>query len=459
MTIRDSVRGWIINLLDLQEISNPVERKRVERLAELRSYYDGVHKEQLKVKAGKYNDNLAVNFCGLIVDKSVSALVGDPEDGRGLSWTFPSESGETVPASIVWLNAQWEANKKYIFLHKNALSGAESGYPCIKIIPDGYGNLRLLNMNPMLLTVETDEQDAEKVEEYCIKYSITEDGKTVSYREETSRQDNGTWLVETKRQSGGKFELQKSILWLYPFPPILDWQNLPVTDSPYGRSDIEGIIPIQDRYNFLVSNISKIIRIFAHPMRYGRNLNAQMDENGFKSGPDDLTLFNGDGEIVQLPPVGDLPGAMQFLQSLRESAFSLSREIDTQSMKDKVGAITNFALKVLYRDFLDKLGTKRLLYGAAYQELNRRMLVLGGYEPETCVIQWPDPLPQNEVEETSALTSDLNNKLVSIRTAQEARGYDPEVESERMAEESTASANVGSSLLNEFLKTGRNGSQ
>ena len=88
MTIRDTVRSWLINLLDLDSLDMEA-RARAERLAEFRDYYEGAHKKQLRVKQGKMDDNITVNLCGLIVDKSVSALVGDPEDGRGQSERYP----------------------------------------------------------------------------------------------------------------------------------------------------------------------------------------------------------------------------------------------------------------------------------------------------------------------------------------------------------------------------------
>jgi hypothetical protein len=136
--------------------------------------------------------------------------------------------------------------------------------------------------------------------------------------------------------------------------------------------------------------------------------------------------------------------------------FLLAREVDISSMKDKAGVLTNFAMKVLYRDFLDKLGTKRMLYGDAYTELNRRLLILGGYEGEECTIQWPDPLPVNEQEETTALQADMNMGLVSTQTAQEIRGYDPEKEEERMGEKKGSEQNAGALLLRDFFATGGN---
>jgi hypothetical protein len=210
-----------------------------------------------------------------------------------------------------------------------------------------------------------------------------------------------------------------------------------------------------------MSNISKVTRLFAHPQRYARNLSAQMRTNPktgeaeMALGPDEMPAFTGDGEIVQLQPAGDVTGMLEYAQVIRGLIFSLAREVDIESLKDKVGAITNFGLRILYRDFLDKLGTKRMLYGAAYQELNRRLLQLGGYEPETCEISWPDPLPVNETEETQGLQVDMGLGLVSKQTAREIRGYDNKNETERMTNEATSANNAGGLILENFFKTGR----
>jgi hypothetical protein len=457
-TIRNGLRSWIMT----GDVDEEV-RKRKERLILYQEYYEGNHIRQLRVKPGKYDDNLAINIVGLIADKAVSALVGDPADGQGLTWTFESETVDATPPQIEWLNAQWEANHQQIFLHKNALQGAESGIPAVKTVPDGAGNIRLVNINPLTLTVDTDAQDVETPTAYHIEYNTIENDRQVAHREDTIPNNDTSWLVNTMKQIGDKWEqVGPSVLWPYPFPPLLVWQNLPALDCVYGRSDIENIIPIQDKLNFHVANCSKMSRLFATPQRYGKNLSQQIevDQNTgrktLQSGPDEMWMFQGgaDSEIVQLPPAGDIPGLIALIGMLREFMFMTAREIDIALIKDKAGALTNFNMKALYRDFLDKLGTKRMLYGDAYTELNRRMLILGGYAGEECVINWPDPLPVNTVEETASVQSALNMGLISKQTAADELGYDWEQESKRMSEEATASQNAGSVLLNTFLKTG-----
>jgi hypothetical protein len=457
MSVKDSLKTWLINLLDLGDVSDTAYSNRAEQIARLEAYYGGDQPEQLKVKPGKFNDNLVVNLGKVIIDQAVSALVGDPADGAGVTWTFPSETGEEVPAHVEWLNNQWQANNQEIFLHRNALGGAKTGFPAIKLVPDGSGNIRLVNIKARLLTVEVDEQDEDKVEEYIIRYRVMEDNQTINYRETTVPNNSETgWIVTTERQRGaGRWEaVGPSVAWPYEFAPILAWQNLPCDYSVYGLGDLECVIPILDRYNFTISNISKLVRLYAHPNRYGKNLTAQMEDGGFKMGPDDLPLFYGDGEIAQLPTDSDLPAAIQYLSVLRELAFTVAREVDQAVFKDKVGAITNMGIRLMYKNALEKLGTKRMLYGNAYTELNRRMLILGGYPEEECIINWPNPLPENETEETTALQADLNMGIVSKQTVAEARGYDWTQEQERMNDEKANGDNAGSLLLQNFFKTG-----
>jgi len=53
-----------------------------------------------------------------------------------------------------------------------------------------------------------------------------------------------------------------------------------------------------------------------------------------------------------------VPGAVQHSMNLRQIIFDVTRNMDISSMKDKVGALTNFGLRILFFDALNKLATK-----------------------------------------------------------------------------------------------------
>jgi len=135
--------------------------------------------------------------------------------------------------------------------------------------------------------------------------------------------------------------------------------------------------------------------------------------------------------------------------------FDISRSVDLDSLTDKLGALTNFGLRVLYQDALSKLEEKRGLFGEGIVEINHRLLELAG-APDTDggVVFWPDLLPENNMENAQALRTDLELGLVSKQTAAGKRGYMWTDEEERIASETAAGDNIGAALLRTFSQGG-----
>jgi hypothetical protein len=168
-------------------------------------------------------------------------------------------------------------------------------------------------------------------------------------------------------------------------------------------------------------------------------------------GADEMVMINGPDAMLQnLEMQSDLASSREFRDELKAALMEISRTVDLSSMKDKVGALTNFGLRVLYNDALDKCSTKRDIFGDMLTELIHRLLVLDNRPGESGKVVWPDPLPVNETEEVQAYGFDLDNGLVSKQTISERRGYDWEQEQERMDEEKQAGDNIGSMLLRAF---------
>ncbi len=249
--------------------------------------------------------------------------------------------------------------------------------------------------------------------------------------------------------TGGRWQPVSETPWPYDFPPMIHWQNLPSLDGPTGLTDIPAdVLALQDRINFSSSNLSKIVRLFAHPQRFGRNLG---NTTTMQMGPDDMPVFSGEGaEVVQLPPVGDLTAALEVFRSLRQALFDITRSVDIDSMQDKLGGLTNFALRVLYQDNLAKIATKRELMGDALEEINRRVQILSGMQPIPSTVVWPDFLPASATEATAAAQADLNMGIVSRQTVSTQRGYDWEQEQGRIGEEKQGETNLGAEILRAF---------
>ena len=137
--------------------------------------------------------------------------------------------------------------------------------------------------------------------------------------------------------------------------------------------------------------------------------------------------------------------------NLRQSFFDISRTVDITSMADKLGALTNFGLRVLFMDSLAKLATKQELYGEALVELNHRLLVIGELDPvDGGEVIWGDPIPQNEAEEMQYIERQLALGLISKYSAQLQLGLDPEEEMERIENEAAANTTVGEAILQAF---------
>lgn len=437
-------------------------------------YRYGKQPAQLKVKPGQFDDNLTVNFSGLIVDRSVSDMLGD-----GIVFDLPGEEDSPEQA---YINGLMDANHSDILLLKAALAAADGGNGYIKMIPDGVVGQdgetypRLVVLNPKHITIETLPEDHEMVIRYVIQYTLTDkDGKEKGYREITEHvpptvdgegvETGGNfWTVTNYETMNGRWEQVNQTTWEWYFPPIIHWQNLPNPYSAIGKPDLtDDIIELQDRINYLAANESKIIRYFAHPMRWGKNLGKY---ETIESGPDKMLIVGDEGEIFQLDQLGDLAAANAFLGFTRQALFDISRTVDLDSLQDKLGSLTNFGLRVLHKDSLAKIDTKRLLFGTALLAMVSRLLEMKGFEnTDAGTIIWDDPIPQNEVEQMEMLEKQIDLGLVSKETAStelgrtwlaedvEGNPTGEKVKIEREQEEARLQNDtIGGELLNRFIR-------
>ena len=440
--IRTRLLNWMFGSMD------DAYSERVDYIMDRREYRLGMQKQFIKVRPNQADDNLTMNFVGLIVERSVSMLFG-----KGVRFEY----GEDEAAQEL-INEVWQANDQNVLLHRLGTFGADGGMCFVKVVPREGKPLRLVGLDPSLMDIHTDPDDWQKVTAYVIQYKTLKDGKEVGKREITQLDDSGlTWTIteyENSDSTGHKWQqVGEPVAWEYEFPPITHWQNLPNVMDAWGMPDITNdVINLQDRINFVSSNISKIIRLYAHPPRWGKGLGNMKD---LTLGPDDMIVVGDNGEINQLESIGDMGASLAFLNVLRQSMMDITRTVDISSLHDKIGALTNFGLRVLYQDALQKLGTKRELYEEGLQELNKRILALNGMDdaPE-CEVTWIDPLPDNEKEEAMAVEADLRMGIVSRQTVSEKREYDWETEQERMSGEQLAGDNLGANLLRAFDTNG-----
>lgn len=459
MSFTDTIRNWLWTVLTPPDgVDNLALRERIETIARYRDYYYGTQRKQIKTRPGQADDNLVLNFVQLVVERSISMMFGN-----GITFRLP---GNPEDQNQLYVNGAWAANHQSILLHKIAQLGSLSGTCYLKIVPDavqykGTVYPKLVMLDPALMTIDTDTEDIDTVTRYTMRFVVSGPRGDVARKEVTERvvTDMGIvtgWKISdwySSQGTGGRWVLDREYDWPFDFAPIVHWQNLPNAGSIYGRSDVEDIIDLQDRINFIASNISKIIRYHAHPKTWGRNVGQKTDANW---GPDEMVIFTSpDATVQNLEMQSDLASSQQYLVALRQALFDIARTPDFTSVKDKLGALTNFGLRVLFQDALAKIHTKQELYGEALEEINRRMLIIANIEPaDGGEVIWPEVLPSQESEQIAGLAFDLQNGLVSKQTASVARGYTWEDEQERIEEEKASADNVGAAILRAFNNGG-----
>lgn len=454
----------------LEELASNEHEARVQVMRRNWLYYEGKHRKPLLPDKSGVDDNVILNKMRLIVNKAVSSLMGTTDQGAIKGPDFDvvdrDETQEEVSAprrlmrsigralkpkaqpsdNQKRLDAIWKANKKAIFLQDMGVSGANTGHVYVKLLPDGAQdpdtgekNLpRFILLNPENCTVFWDAEDITRVLWYRYEYEYETGARRVTrVREDTVRnltdkgEDMGSWRVVTYEATGsigaivGKWTEKTTVDWPFPWSPVHAWKNQPAPFSFYGQDDIRETGNVQDGLNFTASNIQRIIKYHAAPRTIGTGFEAEDIQetavNRFYS------IAAADAKVYNLEMQSDLSSSMAYVSLLESGIFDSAGQLNPRTVQDKLGAITNFGLRVLNQDSLQVTGTKRLLYGEGLVELCQHGLETVGVTNAKVEAHWPDPLPTDPFSTAQALDIDRRNGL-SQETYLERRGYDPEAE-------------------------------
>jgi len=416
------------------------EGARLEKYKRAWLYYRGDQRRQLKVKTGQPDDNVILNMNRLIVDKSAAFLFGKEP-------VFELQEGETTPAEEA-LERIWQRNRKMTLLNEIALSGGITGDVFVKMVPEEGQPPRLVNVPAEYCRAYWDTDDIDDVWLFRIQWVAADrNGKGVVRRQDIEK-DNTRWQITNLIAKGGqRWEPDAEnpdITWGYDWPPIIHCQNLLCPGAYYGDADIEDVSE-QDGINYIASKIQRIIRYHQHPKTIG---------TGFKPGDIQITedealiLPSAEAKLWNLEMQSDLSASLAFMDRLISWYLAGARVPRIDPAVINVGALSGFALRVLYGDLLEKTNVKQQTYGDMLIELNRRMLELGGQGAENVTtIHWQDPLPKDERAEAEADGFELDRGLASKETVRSRRGLDNEAELARLQAEEVSEGNIGALLV------------
>lgn len=414
-------------------------RRRQELFGLFWDYYRGKHRRPLKVRADQANDNVIVNYARRVVDKSVAFLFGGQ---AAPSFEVGDEKAEK------YLAAAWGGTdeRRAMLLQEIGLNGGVCGTAFVRLYePQQRGDLpRIVALNPSLMDVITNADDIDEVISYRIAWRNGQDWK----RHRIDSQEDGQWVItEEISEKGGNWRPVLETLWPYTWAPVFWCQNRPNPVGVWGVSDLEEA-DINDAINFTASNISRILRYHAHPRTIGTGFTAPELQN---TAVDQFwSIPKSEAKVFNLEMQSDLASAYQFWAGLREAFSKITGVPDLDPATVNVGALSGFALRILYGDLLELTNVKRNTYGEMLAGINAGLLELGGFGEGVAVRnRWGDPLPVDEGARVQGLGLDRQQGL-SLETYLEQRGYDPERELARIQQEQAQRTTLGEELLRSF---------
>lgn len=401
-------------------------------------YYEGRHPLPLVVKPNAPDDNVIVNLARPVVDKGISLLFG-----KEVTWQIDETATETSGAEQ-FLDDVWTANKKMALLHEVGQNGALAGLAAVKINPrpeDKQRPYRLINLDPKNLEIFTADEDIDDVWRYRIEYTTSDDRGNPCHKRQDITRDGGRWLIDDymcndldTEWAGDKAwkRVAPTVEWPYSLPPIVHCKNLPCANAVWGYGDLEDV-RLNDALNLIASSTRKILRLHASPQTVARNFNPAMlrrDANMIWEIPEGT-----DGELFNLEMQSDLKSSHEFYQSLRSAFYAMGRMPDVAQIGD-LGALTNFGLRVLFADALERTATKQMMYGDLIMQINRTLCLIGGKGDDvTTKLTWPDPLPVNQKENVETVAAELATGLTSDETLAGQLGRDYTDEQKRLGDE------------------------
>jgi len=426
-----------------QQRQDNERHERLERIKAAWQYYNGEHPKPLAVRPQAPDDNVIINLARPVVDKGISLLFG-----KGVEWQVDETASSTTPVER-FLAEVWAANDKMVLLTELAQNGALAGVAAIKIVPrpgDAGRPYRLVNIDPANLDIKCNDEDVDEVERYRIEYTTCDDkGNEVVKRQDITAVENEAtdvvhqWTIQDFEANGADktfVPVSEPIVWPYALPPIVHCKNLPLANCVWGVGDLEDV-RLNDALNLIASSTRKILRLHASPQTVAKGFDPGLlrrDANQIwwipESGPDT--------DIKNLEMQSDLASSLAFYRDLRAAFYAQGRMPDVSQIGN-LGALTNFGLRVLFADALERTATKRLVYGGLIQRVNRTLALIAGKGDNVMVsLTWPDPLPVNGKELVETITAEQATGLVSDETLTGNLGYDFADEQARLDDERAA---------------------
>lgn len=444
--INQSFSQWL-----LQE-----EQARLDAYARYQNYYEG--KQKLRVPE-KYRAiiekiyNIRANYCDAIVNAPVARLKIDGLDCAD-------------EATLKALTSIWKYNRmdaKCIKLHRNAIKKGDCfaqvwpHFPRGSTTPDRY-EIKFLSPEICLPVYATDDSESMMyLRKQWISFDIN--GQPVAHK----------WIFYPDKIERYYFILPKAttsmtvadyfrINWMpddtdgfpevvenpYGAIPVIHFRNLE-DESPFGTSELQNTIPIQDGINKLAIALLRTSDFQAFKQRYllgvGEEeipMNSETGRRELASNPGDVWRFTGTPSETSVGELAehDATSLLNSINSLVDHLCSVTQTPRTCLQDSQGTASSGFALAKVEAPLISKVKEKQVSFGNAYEDINSLLIrqlqyhgVIGkGEAPETSIL-WANltsDSPQEKLYEAQRRQILKQNRVISAKRWQKDEGFTDE---------------------------------
>ncbi|MFI6512994.1 phage portal protein [Streptosporangium sp. NPDC050855] len=387
--------------------------------------------------------------------RALTRFSNDFTFSRGVSFTSAKQYEHIIPAL---LNRVWETdNDKPTVLSEMAENGAVSGDCFVKVAyernftdPAGNwrpGRVRVLPLNAAHCFPEWHPHDKERLIRFRLRYKFwatTNDGtrKVFTYQEIITEDSIQEWVDDQL------LEERKNPLGVIP---IVHIPNVAVSGSPWGLSDMDDIVPLNQQFNELAVAIADIINYHSAPVTVITGARVNNLEKGARKIwgglPPDAKVFNLENGV-------DLQWPLQFLEMLKRSMHEMSGVPENAlGQAQPISNTSGVALALQMFPMMQKYNAKKRQYTQGLRRINELILrTLFLFEPATLrydqatdgIIQpgqpevidprdplvyqtaceWPPPLPVDDLIKLNEIQLKMGLGLESKRGALKAMGVE-----------------------------------
>lgn len=383
---------------------------RINRYSLFWKWYNGNHWD-FKRKDG--DELVTVNFCRLFVNKGASFLMSN-------GWEIYDEEDQPYSDDIInYLNKLWKVNEKDFLSLVMAQGGGLfgdfglailpdlNGFPSINFIPPGFcfPEKHPANNNILLRAVIEQPLSLEKtltsvLDPFYIRQYI-----------------NNEKVNEIKHNIG-------------EVPFVLGANRLE-SCSPYGTSDIAGIIPLNKLLNKKETEMSDIINYHSSPVTLFYGVKVKQMKKGARK------MYSGlpspkDAKVENLELKTDLAAAHKHAERILDYMFMIAEKPEIAFGRNlNISNTSGVAIKMMYQPLTDANNFKQVSYGRAIRDINRMGIkfgILNGYlhkptfktplaklEYFHTSVKWNNPLPMDDLIQLNMLINRLSSGTIQMK--------------------------------------------